>query len=75
MGNAAGVAFYEHLFNFPRSLWPEVVCWLSPRVVADCRGLWESRLSPDDFAEVQRLLAARRKRCYEEARLARGNGD
>ena len=39
--NAAGVAFYEHLFDSHRSLWPEFVQWLSPRVIEGCWGLWE----------------------------------
>ena len=34
--NAAGVAFYEHLFDSHRSLWSQFVRWLSPRVVEDC---------------------------------------
>jgi hypothetical protein len=66
--NAAGVAFYEHLFDSHRSLWPEFVRWLSPRVVEDCMGLWEWRLSEKELAEVRRLLAERRKPLYEEAR-------
>jgi hypothetical protein len=66
--NAAGVAFYEHLFDSHRSLWPEFVRWLSPRVVADCMGLWEWRLSAEDLAEVRRLLAECRKPLYPEAR-------
>src|SRR4051794_38740887 len=42
--NAAGVAFYQHLFDSHPSLWREFVRWLSPRVVRDCWGLWEWRL-------------------------------
>jgi len=66
--NAAGMAFYERLFDSHRSLWPEFVHWLSPRVIADCMGLWESRLSADDVAEVRRLIAERRSPHHHEAR-------
>jgi hypothetical protein len=69
MWNAAGVAFYEHAFDGPRSLWEQVVRWLPPRVVRDCWGLWEWRLSAEDLITVQRLLAACRNPLYSEARL------
>ena len=68
--NSAGVGFYEHLFDSHRSLWPEMVRWLSPRVVDDCMGLWELRLSEADMAEVRRLFAERRKPLHQEARQA-----
>jgi hypothetical protein len=70
--NAAGVAFYEHLFDSHRSLWPEFVRWLSPRVVEDCWGLWEWRLSEEELAEVRQLIATCRKPLYHEARLTKG---
>ncbi|HEX5444517.1 MAG TPA: hypothetical protein VFW87_11830 [Pirellulales bacterium] len=66
--NAAGVAFYEHLFDSHRSLWGEFVRWLPPRVLADCRALWEARLSVEDLAEIRRLVAERREPRYAEAR-------
>jgi len=66
--NAAGVTFYEHLFDSHRSQWPECVRWLSPRVVEGCMGLWERRLTVEELAEVQRLIVERRKPLYEEAR-------
>ncbi|HBI44943.1 MAG TPA: hypothetical protein DDY78_19120 [Planctomycetales bacterium] len=69
--NAAAVAFYEHLFDSHRSLWDQFVRWLSPRVVADCWGLWEWRLSAEELAEVRRLIAGCRKPLYQEARLTR----
>ncbi len=50
--NAAGVAFYEHLFDSHRSLWPEFVRWLSPQVVAGVWGLWEWQLSADELAFI-----------------------
>jgi len=70
MWNAAGVAFYEHVFDGPRRHWPEVVRWLPPRVVAGCWGLWEWRLSEDDVAEVRRLLAQCRHPLHHQARLS-----
>ena len=69
MWNAAGVAFYEHLFDDHPSLWPEVVQWLSPPVIQGVRGLWEWRLSAEELAEVIRLIEGRRQRRYPEARL------
>jgi hypothetical protein len=70
--NAAGVAFYEYLFNSPRSLWPEVVQWLSPRVAEGCWGLWELRLSDEELAKVQQLIVGCRKPLYHQARLTNG---
>ncbi len=71
MWNAAGVAFYEHLFDSHRSLWPEFVRWLSPLVVEGCWGLWEWRLEGEQLAEVRRLIADCSKPLYQEARLTR----
>ncbi|MBX7102518.1 MAG: hypothetical protein K1X57_00450 [Gemmataceae bacterium] len=68
MWNAAGVAFYEHLFDGPRSMWPEIVRWLSPRVVDGCMGLWECRLSELDLSELRRLIADCRQPLHQEAR-------
>lgn len=68
--NAAGVAFYEHLFDSHRPLWPEIVQWLSPKVVADCMGLWECRLKAEELVEVRRLIAeCRTPRHHEASRL------
>ena len=64
------VAFYEHLCDTHRSLWPEFVRWLSPRVVKGCMGLWQWRLSEEDLVEVRRLVAECRSPLYEEARRA-----
>ena len=74
MWNAAGEAFYEHLFDDDPSVWPEVVEWLSPAVIEGVWGLWEWRLSAEQLAEVARLIERRRKRRYPEARLTAGNG-
>ena len=69
--NAAGVAFYEHLFDSHETLWCEFVRWLSPKVVEECWGLWEWRLSSEELAEVKRLIAECRTPLYRDARLAR----
>ncbi len=57
--NAAGVSFYEHLFD-ERWMRPLVIPWINSAVVRDYMGLWELRLSPADLDEVQRLLHRRR---------------
>jgi hypothetical protein len=67
--NAAGVAFYEHVFDGPRESWPAVVPWLSPQVRSGCWGLWEWRLTPDELARVRGLFADCRRPRYHEARL------
>jgi hypothetical protein len=69
MWNAAGVAFYEHLFDSHPSHWSEMVRWLSPKIVTDCWGLWESRLSSEDLKRVRQLLDDCRKPLYHDARL------
>jgi hypothetical protein len=55
--NAAGVAFYEHLFDEP---WmsPSVPPWLPGDIRASHLGLWRARLSVRDFATVTELLTA-----------------
>ena len=55
--NAAGVSFYEHLFD-DRKYWEAVIPWLSPEVIKECWGLWESRLSQSDFEELKGPLRA-----------------
>ncbi len=70
--NAAGVCFYEHLFDGTN--WPyrgEVVKWLSPRMIADCWGLWKAWLPAEKFAEVERLISQRTEYFYREGRLTR----
>jgi hypothetical protein len=53
--NAVGVSFYEHLFDEP---WMrEAVCpWLSADIRAKHMELWEARLAPKDFDQVNKLL-------------------
>jgi hypothetical protein len=58
--NSAGVCFYEHLFDMPKVIWPDIIPWLSPNVVTACKGLWEFRLQTDDFRRVEELFTARR---------------
>ena len=53
--NAAGVSFYEHLFD-ERWMRPLVVPWINSRIVCEYMGLWEFRLSDADLEEVRRLL-------------------
>lgn len=36
--NSAGAAFYEHLFD-ERSMWDQLVPWLSPEVISQVQGL------------------------------------
>lgn len=66
----ARVTFYWHLFENPQH-WEQVVPWLSPYVISGCSDLWQALLSPDEWAEVQRLIQDRREYRYREARLIR----
>jgi hypothetical protein len=52
----AGVSFYEHLFDEEPPGMKEILPWVSPRVRSDCRGLWEWRLPPERFKQLDRLL-------------------
>jgi hypothetical protein len=72
MWNAAGVAFYEHVFDGKKSGWSEVVPWLPPNVVRDCWVLWEARLTELELVEIRRLLDAATPKRYLEARLTTG---
>jgi len=57
--NAAGVSFYEHLFDEKwRWMWEAVPSWLPADIRSDCMGLWEMQLSARDFATVTKLLKA-----------------
>jgi hypothetical protein len=53
--NAAGVAFYEHLFDRPEHTL-KVAAWLSPSVVFTHWSLWEAMLPPAEWSRVRRLL-------------------
>lgn len=53
--NAAGVSFYEHVFDEPR-LADAVAPWLPTGVRVQHLGLWEARLEPGVFAQVKKVL-------------------
>jgi hypothetical protein len=57
--NAAGVTFYEHLFDYPEFS-ERVVSWLSPRVVYTHWQLWEAKLAQDEWARVRPQLEGKR---------------
>jgi hypothetical protein len=58
--NAAGVAFYEHLFDYPEYA-ERVIPWLSPGVVYQHWDLWEGMVSPEEWARVRALLEGKRE--------------
>ena len=61
--NAAGVAFFEHVFD----RWNQrqlVVPWISPQIIANHWGLWERRLNEVQLAELRQLFANRREHKY-----------
>lgn len=53
--NAAGVSFYEHLFDEP-SMREAVIPWLPADIRAKHLSLWEWRLAPKDFDKLKKLL-------------------
>jgi hypothetical protein len=53
--NAAGVGFYEHVFDEP-TIREKVAAWLPDGIRAEMAGLWEHRLAPADFAAVKSML-------------------
>lgn len=57
LDNAAGVAFYEHVFDVARRDWPDVARWLSPDVVHECWPLWEFRHDEADIKRIREILA------------------
>ncbi|HET8630198.1 MAG TPA: hypothetical protein VFL91_22475 [Thermomicrobiales bacterium] len=57
LGNAAGVSFYEHLFDRKdRHDWAKVIPWLSPYVIRDVWGLWEWMLTPEELHDLRKML-------------------
>lgn len=70
MWNAAGVAFYEHLFDEART-WGQVIPWLPPQVLEGCWGLWEFRLSQEETTELRERIADCCRFRYLEASLTR----
>jgi hypothetical protein len=65
--NAAGVSFYEHLFDYP-AYSERMVPWLSPVVVFNHWGLWEAMVTPGEWARVASLLEAKRAVGERQAR-------
>jgi hypothetical protein len=66
LANAAGVSFYEHLFD-DREDWETVLPYLPPGIVRECWGpwearwqMWESRTSRDEVRRLRETLAQRR---------------
>jgi hypothetical protein len=59
--NAAGVAFYEHIFDVAESMWGEIVPWIPPNVKRDCWSIWELQLAPEKVARLRELLLRRRE--------------
>jgi hypothetical protein len=57
--NAAGVSFYEHLFD-ERWMRPLVIPWIDATIVREYMGLWEFRLSEPDLDDVRELLSRAR---------------
>jgi hypothetical protein len=72
--NAAGVAFYEHLFD-DRSIWKDVVVWLSPDVFPQIVPLWKFRLSATQFEQVMKLWQKRQVSHWRETILFTGELD
>jgi len=73
--NAAGVSFYEHLFD-RREDWEQVVPWLSPFVIENCWGLWEAR-SPRfvDIDVLRAMIAERTVMRYDDWRRNQERGN
>lgn len=68
--NAAGVAFYEHLFDYPKYS-EQIVPWLSPRVVYSHWGLWEAMVAPGEWRRVAPLLETKRAAGERQANRSR----
>ena len=57
--NAAGVGFYEHLFDGDATI-EDIAPWLSQRTFADIRGLLEWRLGSEKAKEIDQAMKGRR---------------
>jgi hypothetical protein len=55
LGNAAGVSFYEHLFD-SWDVHADVLRWLDATVVDECWPLWEARLDRNKLAVIRSHL-------------------
>jgi hypothetical protein len=62
--NAISVGFYEALFEMPVP-WRDVVDWLSPFVIKECRPLWQL-IDGERAAEIDDLVKKRKSRKYAE---------
>jgi hypothetical protein len=72
--NAAGVAFYEHLFDDSKH-WESAIAWLSKEVIEGCWTLWEFRLSPEEFAKLKSLIQAHHKIVVGNSQPPRSHGE
>ncbi len=63
--NAAGVSFYEHLFDDFRRGWHLIVPWLSPYVVQKVRNLGELFHDEEELAQIHRLINERKSRDHQ----------
>lgn len=54
--NAAGVAFYEHLFDGNAREWPEIAGLIPSDIRQGCWTLWERRLPPGKVKELAKLF-------------------
>jgi hypothetical protein len=57
--NAAALGFYEHAWALGPRFDRDVRPWMTDRVIRDCWGLWEHRLSPERFAQVAEVVGKR----------------
>lgn len=55
LGNAAAVAFYEHLFD-SWDVHGEVLRWLDPYIARECWSLFEARLGPEQLDVLRQRL-------------------
>jgi hypothetical protein len=55
--NAAGVAFYEHLFD-SWEVHVDVLAWLDDSVAQECWPLWEARLDSDKLSVLEAHMRA-----------------
>jgi hypothetical protein len=53
LGNAAGVAFYEHLADAEITL-RELLKWVKPHIFADVAELLRTRLKPERFEQLNK---------------------
>lgn len=70
LSNAAGVAFYEHLFDIP-GYDEQIVPWLSPQVVYAHWQLWKAVLFQSEWTRVRPLLTVKREEGERAARRSR----